>query len=562
MRFAVFAAAALLGRALAGGAPAAAAPVDYLVEPLISGGALEHIRIFVSFDGDADGETGLDLPDRWAGTSGLHRAIRNLDVSGGMIAATADPARRLIRHAPGARLTVSYSFDLSEADPGLDYEKARPVLRPGWFYVHGEGAFAAPAGRGRAPARLRWAATPPGWQVASSVDGAGAGLTVDDAAQSILAGGSDFRLVEREVGGQRLRVFVRGRWTFGAEAFADALARVIAAENHYMASPAVPFFVSLIPLTGGDTGGISLGGTGRTGGFALASTDNVALDYLLRTLAHEYGHRWFGRELGPTPEPDAPEYWFTEGFNDFVAAQSLVEAGLWSERDYADALNDLLLRYAQSPARSRPNAELASAFWQDDAARQMLYDRGHLFALALGGEAPAGAMRETLARMAAEAESFPADMTEAARFALAFTALGADRLAGRIDAAIVRGEPIALPEQLFARCGTIGWAEQPVYAVGYTAEQRPDGRFFATVDPAGPAWAAGLRPGMRYVRRESFRPGDAGVPIVMRVADASGERLLSWLPAGRETVRFQRLFLRDLSREGEAARCRAQLAGR
>jgi hypothetical protein len=66
---------------------------------------------------------------------------------------------------------------------------------------------------------------------------------------------------------------------------------------------------------------------------------------------------------------------------------------------------------------------------------------------------------------------------------------------------------------------------------------------------------------MRYVRRESFRPGDSSVPIVMRIADADGERVLRWLPRGRQTVRFQRLDLASLTDEAARAACRARLAG-
>ena len=189
----------------------------------------------------------------------------------------------------------------------------------------------------------------------------------------------------------------------------------------------------------------------------------------------------------------------------------------------------------------------------------MLYDRGHLFALRLAGEAGSpAAVRAALVRMATGAESFPAQETQGARFLRAFTAIPPARLAAAHEAAIVRGEPILLPPDLLGRCGTIHMREQPVYASGYTVEDRDGGTYFATVDEASPAWAAGLRPGMRYVKRESFRPGDSSVPIVMRVADAAGERVLTWLPQGRETVRFQRL---ELDERADPARCEAELAG-
>jgi predicted metalloprotease with PDZ domain len=547
-------------------AQAAAAPserVEYRLTPVVGTAGLERIEVELRFLGDPDGETQLDLPDRWAGTSGLHEGLRDLRVQGGTLSETGNAAQRFIDHARSAPLVVRYSLALSAADPGLDYEKARPVLRPGWFYVHGEGALATPNGRGEAPARFSWGAAPAGWQVASNLDGpAGATLSVDDAVQSIFAGGTDLHVIEKQVGGQPLRIAVRGQWAFEADALGEALGRLIEAENRYMDSPAIPFFVSLIPQTGGDTGAISLGGTGRTSGFALASTTNVDLAYLLRTLGHEYGHRWFGRSLGPTAEPEGEEYWFTEGFNDFVAAQSLVAAGLWDERAYGDSLNDVLRRYGQSPARARSNAETAAAFWQDNAAQQMLYDRGHLFALLLAHEAGGSRhVREALARVARDPGSFAPDETQGARFARAFQAVPATRLAALREAAIIRGQPIALPADTFAPCGIVEWTEQPLYSPGYTAEDRPEGRFFATVDAGSPAWAAGLRPGMRYVRRESFRPGDSTVPIVMRVADADGERVLQWLPQGRERVRFQRLELRAFAAEAERGACRSTLAG-
>ncbi|HEX8641748.1 MAG TPA: hypothetical protein VF704_11425 [Allosphingosinicella sp.] len=551
------AAAALLAQAVP-----AAPPVEYQLTPVTGPAGLERIDVEMRLIGDADGETVLNLPDRWAGISGLHEAIQELRVEGGTVAAGQGPASRRITHGPSAPLAVRYHFGLSAADPGLDYEKAKPVLRPTWFYIHGEGMLAAPEGRGEAPARFRWGPTPAGWRLAGNLDGpAGEGITVDDAVQSIFSGGTDLVVIERQVGGAPLRVAMRGQWEFDAEGMATALARMIGAENRFMASPAQPFFVSLIPQAGGETGGISTGGTGRTGGFALSSTTNVDLASLLRTLAHEYAHRWFGRSLGPTAEPEGVEYWFTEGFNDFVAAQSLVASGLWDEADYVGTLNEVLRRYGQSSARSLPNAETAAAFWQDPAAQQMLYDRGHLFALLLAGEAGGTRpLREALARMARDAAAFPPQETEGGRFARVFTALPPVRLAALREQGIVRGEPIVLPANLFARCGTIGWTEQAVYAPGYTAEDRPDGRYFATVEEGSPAWAAGLRPGMRYVQRVSFRPGDSSVPIVMRVADERGERVLTWLPRGRETVRYQRLELRRFAGEADRAQCRAQVS--
>lgn len=551
MRRPVQLAAAPFLSALLGVATPTAATVDYLVTPVIGPAGLEALEIRIGLIGDADGSTAIALPDRWAGSTGLHLAVLGLTVTGGTLDAGAAPARRSVTHAPNARLVLRYRLGPpTPAEPGLDFEKARPVLRPDWFYLHGEGGFVVPEGRGAAPARFRWGALPSGWRTAATLDAPDSGRTVDQLVNSILIGGTDLRLFERRVGGRPVRLALRGRWPFADAALADAVARIVGAENSYLGSGAIPYLVTLAPLRGGEIGAISTGGTGRAGGFALASTTNVGLDQLLFTLAHEYGHRWFGRAFGPTAAPEGVEYWFTEGFGDFVAGQVLVRAGLWSVEDYARHLNRVLLRYRSSGALTLPNPVLAERFWSDQDAMQMHYDRGHLFALILDRD---GAVSPALRRLARGAGLAAAE-TQAARF---IRALG--RPPGL--AAMLDGRPLELPHDLLAACGRIEWAEQPVYATGYGVEDRPDGRYFTRVDEGSPAWAAGLRPGMRFVRRVSFEPGDSTVPIVMRVADSAGERELSWLPAGSRRVRFQRLRLGDLSDRRARRECRARIAG-
>lgn len=533
------------------GAAEPAAPVDYEMAPVVGSAGLEAVEVVVRFRGEADGDTIIALPDSWAGSARLYESVRGLTLEGGTLEPGEGPALRTARHAPEASLVLRYRLGpIGAADPGFGYQKARPVLRPGWFYIHGEGAIAGPAGRHSAPARFRWVNVPPGWAVASNLDlHPPERLTVNDVGGSVFAGGTDLRVLDRTVGGRPLRVALRGDWAFEDGAFVDALARVIEAGNAYFDEAAIPYFVSLAPLAGGETGVMSTGGSGRPGGFALTSTANRSLDYLIRLLGHEYGHRWFGGVFGPRAQPDHREFWFTEGFDDFFAAQALVRAGVWDETDYAAELNDVLLRYGTSPARTRGNAELGAAFWQDQAAQQMVYDRGHLFALALDAEQP---VREALLRMIRTLAHPPAERTQGARFVHAWR-IAPDRLE-----AMLTGEPIIFAPDHFARCGTIRWVEQPAFASGFTVEVRDGIPWLATVVEGSPAWAAGLRPGMRYVRRVSFRPGDSTVPLVLVVADEAGERQLSWLPQGGEPVRFQRL---DLAPDRDPAACRARLAG-
>ena len=73
-------------------------------------------------------------------------------------------------------------------------------------------------------------------------------------------------------------------------------------------------------------------------------------------------------------------------------------------------------------------------------------------------------------------------------------------------------------------------------------------------------YAAGMRDGMRLVRFESGKIGDASVEVVFRVADEAGERLIRYLPEGKGEHEVQRVELIADGPEQEA-RCAKRLGG-
>ncbi len=549
---------------LSGAASAPEPPVSYRIAPVIADGALTALAVELSFEGDADGETRLSLPNEWAGSDKLWQAVSDLTVDGGRLVADGDAARR-IAHAPGARLTVRYRISANApADPDADFEKARPVIRPGWFFFHGEGMFATPDGRETAPARFRWQNWPANWRVASDLDHlAGRPGTVADVVESAAIGAPDIQLVERQVDGAPLRVAMRGSWSFDAAAFADRLAPVMAAQNAYWGDPGRPYFVPIAPLAT-DGARRSTHGTGRTDGFAIASTTNYALADATRFLAHEYMHNWIAREIGgPLPKDEAAGYWITEGFTDFVAARTLLRAGIWSLEDYAAEKNAVLFRLATSPARALPNAAIQARFWSDQAAGQLPYDRGNIFALWVdeqlrvkgGIDKILRAQRRLASRDAAAGKSVPAPelFLTAAR-----AATGAD-LSSAVARYIDRGEPVVLPASLASGCLVAETVDRPPFDRGFDADATAAaGMTIKGVDPAGRAYAAGMRDGMKLVRREAGEIGNPAVEIAYRVADTGGERVLRYLPAGRTLVRLQQLKVPALTPARRTA-CAARL---
>lgn len=82
---------------------------DYTFTPVLDGEAVHAVQVDVVFRGDDDGETGLRLPDSWGGEQELWRGIEALvAVSGAALAEGEGPARRVLRHAPNARIHLRY----------------------------------------------------------------------------------------------------------------------------------------------------------------------------------------------------------------------------------------------------------------------------------------------------------------------------------------------------------------------------------------------------------------------------------------------------------------------
>ena len=436
--------------------PAWAAPVDYsvdIVAPRATSAPI--VMITVNMRGNRDGTTELDLPNAWAGRDQLWRNVSDVRVRGGALVQSGKPELLRIRHRPGAMLTIRYRVtDPDPKPPGPGYEKAIPVIEPGWFYLHGEGVFMVPTGGENRAARFRWGQVPRGWQAKSDLDAPPPALTANQVASSALFGGTDLRLIERNVGGQTVRFALRGTWSFADADLADRTARIIATENALMGNPARPYFIPLAPLTNPTGKARSYGGTGRTGGFALAATSNVPINAFARLLAHEYGHRWFGGQFGPF-EDGARDYWFTEGFNDWFAAQALVESGLWGVAEWTANANALLKQHSRSRALKLTAVQLDEQFWTDNAAMQFSYDRGFLIALVIdsalrdAGKPPLGTIIRSMAQSAP-----PPGLREPEWFSAKLETVLPGALA-RAQAMIPIGGPPVLPPALMGECGQI-----------------------------------------------------------------------------------------------------------
>jgi predicted metalloprotease with PDZ domain len=556
------------------GAAPAPATVDYRlgVEPQKQG--LPVATVEIRLQGDADGETRLQLPDAYGSSTGAWRYLYGLQVKGATV--TEDgPAAHLLRHKPNARLTVTYRVRSAyEADPywkdGLTYKGA--VIRPTWFASRGDLLLARPEGRDDQAARFKWGKLPKGWTVASDLDHGAMGqpMTVADVEESVVIGGVDVAIVQRPVTGGTLRVASLRSGPIPLDPLADEIAPAISAQRSYWGDISGPFFVAAIPLVRDGKSKV-FGGNGLGDGFVLWSTpDEPAL--LRWTIAHEHAHTWVPRRVGRVP-PEQQErnaLWFTEGFTDFFTSRTMLRAGRWTPEDVVGRLDEALKAYDASPVRTAPNSRIAADFWKDANVYQLPHQRGQLLALKwdedirkkTGGKAD---LDDVMFRMRDHYRQFPRGQEPDVVTGLVSAAWVVAQVDLRPDIAkyVDRGETITFPEIMFDGCLDARVNVSPGFDSGFDHAASAAAKVAKGVRRRGPAWNTGLRDGMRLDGMD-LRPGDMSREIVLTVRPANGRgrpRTLRYWPYGDVDVQTRTLQLAfGLSGERLAA-CGRKIAG-
>jgi len=538
------------------------------VTPVVSEGRVERLDLTLHFPGDSDGETQLDLPEDWGGERELYRALWDLRAEGAALEAGASPSEIILRHAPGAPLTLRWKLGGGPDAPpakagGNDY---RPRFEPDHFFVIGYTALPWPETlKEDTPARVL-IDKPGGLTLVSDLEHAGKdGATEFGAlAQSVLMGG-DIRIIE--VGGARLALTGSFRDlddTFWRSTFT----RIAEAQRKYWKARDESFLVTVI-ATPTDSEATSIGGTGLGDAFSIFATSNTPADISTSIISHEMMHTWIPHRLGRMPEEnEAAAYWLSEGFTDWASFRTLVRAGLWKPEDFASAFNASLEAYDLSPGRNATGAEIAAGFWTRSDIGRLPYQKGMLIAAWLDDrvrEQTKGRrdLDDVLLQMQKNAKRDPQVPVEA-NLVRSLKKVARWDAAADLDALGQKGAPVILPPDVLAPCGTLSASERLVWERGFdfTATSRAD--WVITGVPEGSrAYEAGLRNGMVLKSwSENARDLDPEKPKTAEVLDGETLRTLTWLPQARQTRTVRQLNLADGLPEKGIRACTARLAGR
>jgi predicted metalloprotease with PDZ domain len=535
------------------------------------------------FDAGKRTSTELGIADEWGAVKDFGRAIRRVRPIAPAAVVSHDAGRATtwtVDHPAGARVHVRYEMrndvaNVDDATPLSHVDFYRTMLGATWFQFYGNGGLLIPQDIADRPlsACLTFSGLRREWAFASSH---GEGRRQGDAIEirtrtslgkldSAVFLGGDFRLYRRPMDGGALVVAMRGDWPFTDAKFVDTTARVMREHRAFWPDRIAHYLVSFIPNR---TKLWNSGGTGLYHSFALHASDDFTVpgstfDHLI---GHEDIHTWVPHRLGTTGDDEAAQYWFSEGFTDYLTHRLLVTAGVWSLDDFARQLDSRILLYEHSPYRDATNAALARDFWKNGIAERMPYVRGELLALRWDkallarGETLQQVLRSLLLPDEAvedDARNRP-DRLAARRLVSALRSRLGPSLDRDIAEFVDEGRTIAFTDDFLGPCFSGKKVSAPAFELGFDVSTLQS-HVLAGVVPGSAAERAGLRDGMRLAEFSiQYDTVDGNVEV--RVVDGDQLRTIRYVPRGDRKIELHEYA--PLPGAAQDPACRAWIAAR
>jgi len=545
--------------ALSGMSPRADA-VQWHITPVVESGAVTRLDMSLSFPGDADGVTEVQLPDEWGGERELYRGLWDIRATGGEVDAASPPGKLVLRHAPGAHLRLDWKVGSGPDAPdaklgGNDY---RPRFAPDHFYFIGFTVLPQPDSLSETTAARVTLDRPDGLTLVSDLDHAGPSgrTTFGNLSQSAVFGGN-LRLIESG----KARLALVGTFDTLDDAFwQQTFTAIASAERRYWSSGDEPFLVTVIaePL---EPGSYSIGGTGLGDAFSLFSGANMQAEDAAPLIAHEMMHTWIPHRIGRMPEEDeARHYWLSEGFTDWATFRVLVREGLWSPADFAKAFNQAAEAFDISPVRTATASDIADGFWSSQEMSRLPYQKGMLIAAWLdagirGRTKGKSDLDDVLLRMQ-RAASRDTDAYAYDLLVREVKKVAGWDVAAELDAMAMQGAPVTLAEDTFAPCGKVTVTAGPIWERGFDfSATAAAGWKIQGVEESSRAYEAGLRNDMELRSwSEDSRDRTPEKEATALVTEGDGVRAITWLPASREDFPVRSLLLADVANDAACAR--------
>jgi predicted metalloprotease with PDZ domain len=373
--------------------------LDYAIVPQFYNDLeLDGFSITLTFQGDADGDTQLLLPDQYHHVKGLYRNVKYLRVQGDkaiLLTDKRDSSVVRVRHSPGTLLTITYSLVQGRSHTELSAQNwGAPYIKPDYFQVLGAALFIVPTSVEGYQVTLRWTGVPQNWSLHSSYE-LSRSLTQSWSApdarwlESVFAGGMGWQQQHIRHNGHTIKIVSRDDTSsLDKKVIISELTDAMTClQSYWQDSSMHDYTVVLSRTTNLLPDSMSLSqpmGMNLQHAFwmLLPAQDTTPIDELRHVLYHELTHHWVGGQIRASTDPeDYSMTWWTEGFTEYLTVDAQWRCGVLDTAGYYWAIQQRGLNPLwQSSMREVPQARLAAGFEASAAMRDLVYARGMVLA--------------------------------------------------------------------------------------------------------------------------------------------------------------------------------------
>jgi predicted metalloprotease with PDZ domain len=319
--------------------------LTYTFDPTVTeAGTVLHVNL--KLQGGSSAQENIEVPVEWAGET-LHGVTNIRAVSAGAVVAdTASPARKTVRHPPNQEVVLTYDVVKDWTGRFRHPAEFHGALMPEYIELNGENALVKPvlAASARVTVRFDWQKLPASWVLATSFgtssepvgrcqsySGAWSGV-----AQALFAAG-DFRVHRFQIGGRPAVLAVRGEWTFSDEEVVADIQKSVGVVRDFWHDHNSPYFLVTLKPFDNDSGDGD--GSQFTDAYWLYLSRRDSISDQLPVLVHETFHAWNPRRMGDASSEENAIEWFREGFTTYYGYLLAYRAGLIDLPEYVENVN-------------------------------------------------------------------------------------------------------------------------------------------------------------------------------------------------------------------------------
>ncbi len=510
--------------------------IEYQLKPVPK---TDRTDLVISVQFRAENEQVIKLPQDCYGTPNLHRFVVQFFGRNGTTVKTAENEReRIVK--PNEKGEVSLGYVLSFDPQMLENSAFAPKIHSEFFSLAGcQWLLRLPDDEKKIDYSIEIIDAPKDWNLHSSIRQNPGKIKInasyDDLISTRIGGGGSTRTFY--IRRKPVSVFIKGDFEIPDKEIFETVEKIVRSQRDWFEDYEQPFYQVVINERKGVVAGTSI--ENQFVCFIQTDVDKVRLNMIL---AHEMFHNWLPVKMGlklAEGDHQIRHEWFFEGFTEYFAKKVLFDAGLLSPEKFAELINKDIHNLADNPYKSinyKDFLAVANARQFSSGHKKLSYYRGVLIALRWEAKLRrAGKNLSGFIRRLYKITSQKGGKISEQEFFEYAENYGIDA-AGDFEKYILAGDPIEIDPNALGENFTAMEKEVPLFDAGFSVSGSGERKEISEVAENSPAYRAGLRNGMEFVRAENSsrfsNAWESEKPLTVAVKIDGKEKEFTYFPHG------------------------------